>query len=253
MALVAGTDQLTAIRLGLAMVGLQMSIGALNDLVDAPTDAGRKPQKPIPNGLVPVGAARAITALAAGMGLLLTVPSGPMVVAIALVGLAVGYLYDLLAKGTTWSWLPFAIGIPLLPIFGWVGAAGRLPPAFALLVPAAVAAGTALAIANARADLERDSAAGLESVATRLGSARAWAVQATLMALVILVAAGSLWLRTASVPALVGAAVASIVIASGVIWGRRGVPDRRQRAWEIQAVGLALLAAAWLAGLGALR
>ena len=31
------------------------------------------------------------------------------------------------AKGTAWSWLPFAVGIPLLPVYGWLGAAGALP------------------------------------------------------------------------------------------------------------------------------
>ena len=34
------------------MTALQVSIGTLNDLVDAPRDAGRKPGKPIPAGLV---------------------------------------------------------------------------------------------------------------------------------------------------------------------------------------------------------
>jgi hypothetical protein len=75
-------------------------------------------------------------------------------------------------------------------------------------------------------------------------------VQASLLALVILVAVGSLWLREASLLALAPAVVASLVISGALIWGRDGAPDRRQRAWEIQAVGLALLAAAWLAGLG---
>lgn len=232
------------------MVALQASIGALNDLVDAPTDAGRKAGKPIPAGLVPVGAARTVVAIAAGLGLLLTVPSGPAVVAIAGAGLGIGYGYDLLAKGTPWSWLPFALGVPLLPVFGWYGTVGRLPSAFALLLAAAVAAGAALAIANARADIERDAAAGVESVATRLGAGRAWAVQAALLAIVVLVAIGSLWVRGAS-PFWVAATVgATTVIASGLSWGRGASPARRQRAWEVEAVGVALLAAAWLAGFG---
>ncbi len=37
------------------MTALQASIGALNDLVDAPRDAGHKPGKPIPAGLVHAG------------------------------------------------------------------------------------------------------------------------------------------------------------------------------------------------------
>ena len=85
---------------------------------------------------------------------------GAWTVALAVVVLAIGYGYDLAFKGTAWSWVPFAVGIPLLPVFGWLGAAGSLPSSFAVLLPVAVVAGTGLAIANARADLERDAAAG---------------------------------------------------------------------------------------------
>ena len=70
--------------------------------------------------------------------------------ALAVVVLGVGVAYDLWAKGTPWSWLPFAVGIPLLPVYGWVGATGSPPGFFAVLVPMAVLAGAALAIANAR-------------------------------------------------------------------------------------------------------
>ena len=41
------------------MTALQASIGILNDVVDAPRDAGRKPSKPIPAGLVERDRARA--------------------------------------------------------------------------------------------------------------------------------------------------------------------------------------------------
>ena len=40
------------LRTGLAMTVVQFGIGALNDVVDAPRDAGRKPGKPIPAGAV---------------------------------------------------------------------------------------------------------------------------------------------------------------------------------------------------------
>ena len=104
------------------MTALQVSIGTLNDLVDAPRDAGHKPGKPIPAGLVTPGIARAVMVIARHAG----APAGrpvrpgdprlwPVVI------LAIGYGYDLVAKGTAWSWLPFAVGIPLLPVFGWLG------------------------------------------------------------------------------------------------------------------------------------
>ena len=258
IALLAGGDPSTALRIGGSMVALQASIGALNDVLDAPADANRKPGKPIPAGLVTATVGRAIVVLGAGVGLLLATPSGPGLVALAGLGLVIGFGYDLVAKGTSWSWLPFALGTPLLPVYAWFGATGRLPTPFAILLPAAVVAGAALAIANARADLERDGAAGLISVATRLGPDRAWAVQAGLLLGLILVALVSLWLTgpaAPAAPAAAGTIGASLVIVLGMGWdlGPRASPARRERAWEIEAIGVALLAAAWLAGVGGIR
>lgn len=252
IALLAGGDGSTALRLGGSMVALQASIGALNDVVDHVADAGRKPGKPIPSGVVSTGSARLVVILAGLAGLVLAAPSGPSLVALALVILGVGYGYDLWSKGTRWSWLPFAIGIPLLPVFAWFGAAGDLPSLFLILVPTAVVAGAALAIANARADLERDMDAGVASVATWLGADRAWAVSAVLFAGVVVVAVGSVWLVRGSPSSTGPAVVASLVIAFGIAWSRGSgsTPARRERAWEIEAVGVALLAAAWLWGLG---
>lgn len=250
--MLAGGDGLTAVRLGVSMVALQASIGALNDVVDRAADAGRKPGKPIPSGILSVGSARFVVVLAGLAGLVLAAPSGPWLVALALVSLGVGYGYDLWSKGTRWSWLPFAIGIPLLPVFAWFGAAGNLPSLFLVLVPTAVVAGAALAIANAVADVERDIDAGVASVATWLGADRAWAVSAFLFAGVVVVAIGSLWLARGSPSATGPAVVASLVMALGIALSRgsRSTPARRERAWEIEAVGVTLLAAAWLWGLG---
>ena len=252
VALLAGGEAPTAVRLGLAMLALQASIGALNDLVDAPFDAGRKPGKPIPAGSVSPTTARAVMVGAAGGGLLLTAPSGPGLVALAGLILAIGYGYDLVAKGTAWSWLPFAIGIPLLPVFGWFGAAGTLPAPFAVLLPAAFMAGTALAIANARADIDRDRAAGQASVAIRLGSRRAWAVGAWLQAFVVAVALGSLWLTGAPSLTVAASIGAALLLSVGVVLGRTSSAGQRERAWELQAIGLALLATGWLWGVGSI-
>jgi 4-hydroxybenzoate polyprenyltransferase len=240
---------MTALRLGLAMTALQASIGALNDIVDAPRDRGRKPGKPIPAGLVTPGLARAVVAVAAGLGVALSVPSGVATVVLALVVIAIGYGYDLVLKGTIWSWFPFAIGIPLLPVYGWLGTTGGLPGSFAILLPVAVIAGTALAVANARADAERDAAAGIESVATRLGGERSWALHAGLLALVVGSAIASSIAGAAPPVALLGTIGAGLVIGLGVTLGRGADSAGRERAWELEAVGVGLLAAAWLAGM----
>ena len=80
--------------------------------------------------------------------------------AVAVAGTATGYAYDLRLKTTAWAWLPFAIGLPLLPVYAWVGATGQVPAPFVLLVPLAVLAGAAVALLNGLVDVERDRAAG---------------------------------------------------------------------------------------------
>ena len=230
------------------MTALQFGIGAVNDLVDAPTDAGLKPGKPIPAGLVPAAWARVVALVAFGTGVLLAAPSGPVAVALAGGVIAVGLAYDLRLKGTSWSWLPFAVGIPILPVYGWLGGVGTLPAPFAILLPAAVAAGAALAMSNALVDDERDRAAGVASVATRLGRERAWLVHAALLAAVAAAALVSSVALGAG-PVELGAVAAAAAIPMAGAWlARGGDPVRRERAWEIEAIGTAILAIAWLAG-----
>ncbi len=248
IALLAGGDQPTGARLAIAMVCLQAAIGAVNDVVDAPRDAG-KPGKPIPAGLVPAPLAAGV-ALGAGLGALaLSAASGPATVAVATAILAIGLLYDVALRGTGWSWLPFALGIPLLPVYAWLGAVGRLPALFAVLVPVAFLAGAALAIANGLADVERDRDSGSRSVAGRLGRARAWAVHAALQAVVVAVALGTLFGARAGGLPLIGAGIAAVVVAVGVGLAGSAAADRRERGWELEAIGNAGLAAAWIAAL----
>jgi 4-hydroxybenzoate polyprenyltransferase len=249
VALLAGGDGPTAVRLGVAMTAIQASIGAINDIVDAPGDAGRKPGKPIPAGVVSPGLAWGVAAAGAGLGLVLAAASGLATVALAVLVLGIGYGYDRWFKGTAWSWVPFAVGIPLLPVFGWLGVAGTLPRLFVILLPVAVLAGAALAIANARADAERDAAAGLDSVAVRLGLERAWVLHAALLAVVVGAALLTLLAADAPTPAVLGAAGAGLVVALGAVVGRHRDSARRERGWELEAIGVALLASAWLAGL----
>lgn len=247
-----------AARLGISMVLLQGAIGAANDLVDAPADAVAKPWKPIPAGLVGASTVRRLAAGLAIGGLALAAPSGPAVLAIAATGLATGLLYDLRFKGTPASWVPFAVGIPLLPLYGALGAAATgalVPPGIGALCLLAIPAGAGLAIANAAADVTRDREAGTGSIATALGHGRAWALGAVAVGGTALLALGIVVAGAAGGPpeppgvplAAVGAAVAAL----GILLGRPGAASRGTRGvlgWELQAVGLGLVALAWVVG-----
>jgi 4-hydroxybenzoate polyprenyltransferase len=246
VALLAGGGADAALRLGGSMIALQASIGALNDLRDAAADAARTPPKPIPAGLVRPSEARWVAVIAATAGLLLAATVRPPVVGLAVLVLAIGYAYDLAAKGTPWSWLPFAVGIPVLPVYGWVGAVGRVPEFLTALIPMAMLAGAALSIANARVDLERDRVAGRASIATWLGSRRAWRVHALLWAAVVIVALG--WLVAQGAPIRATGVVTGAVIPLAIAVAASGsnTVATRERAWELEAVAVAVALVAWL-------
>ncbi|HEX7473659.1 MAG TPA: UbiA family prenyltransferase [Candidatus Limnocylindrales bacterium] len=248
IAVLAGGGTGTVVRLGLAMLGIQFAIGAVNDLADVERDAGAKRAKPIPAGLLSPGAARLVGTIALVVGLGLATSVGPGVLGLAVLGAGAGIVYDLRLKGTPVSWLPYTVGIPLLPLFAWLGASGTIPGAILVAAGLAVPAGAALALANELPDLERDARGGLASVTQVLGRRRAWAVGAVLQAVVAGGAAA--WFRALDGrsdlwPALLGTVA---LLGGGVLLGAGASVGRRQRGWEVQAVAIGLLAAVWLAG-----
>jgi 4-hydroxybenzoate polyprenyltransferase len=249
LALVAGATTDRALLLGVAMVGLQVSIGALNDRIDVERDRGQKPGKPIPAGLVGQGTATAIVVGGLILGLGLSLVAGPLVALVAALGVGTGYLYDLRLKATAWGWLPFAVGLPLLPIYAWLGASGRIPEPFILLVALGVPAGAALALINGLVDIERDRAAALPTPAVRLGPARARRVAGALLAVVAAGAMASLVAVEASGVAVIVALVGIGVVALGLVLVGAGSPARRERGWEAGTIGIGLLAAGWAMGL----
>jgi 4-hydroxybenzoate polyprenyltransferase len=264
IAALAGGDLPTSIRLALAMLFLQASIGAVNDLVDAPIDRAQKRSKPIPRGLVTERIVGTWGGLAAVLGLGLAAPSGPAAMAVAIVGVGLGYAYDLRLSRTVWSWLPLALALPLLPVFAWLGASGGAPPGLAVLALAAGLAGTGLIVGNGLVDFDRDAAAGKGTVAVRIGQRRAWGVHAAALSLAVvaLVVSGPIGGTpgsgaTAPFSAIVGVlrssgiqvGAAVIAVGAGLLAARSA--SARERGWEVEVIGTAVLGLAWLAGAAA--
>jgi 4-hydroxybenzoate polyprenyltransferase len=265
--MVAGGTLEVAARLAIAMFAIQVGIGAANDVTDAARDAVVKPAKPIAAGLIAPDVARSVAVAALGIGLLLAASLSPGALALAAAGATTGLAYDLRLKGTALAWLPFAVGIPLLVLFAWWGARQELSPAILVAAGLAVPAGAALAIANALPDAERDARTGVRTMATSMGLSRASRTVAGLQALVgsaavvsYLVLAGEIG-PTISAPSgpVAGLAAAGwagvalagsvVLLAIGVFLGAAQSVSWRQRGWEVQAVGLGLMAAAWTGGL----
>ncbi|MEA2633160.1 MAG: hypothetical protein QOE66_3379 [Chloroflexota bacterium] len=247
IAVAAGGEPSVVIRLGLAMLAIQFAIGAINDAADAGTDGDAGRSKPIPAGVLSKGGATRVGAgcLVAGLGLAETV--GPGVLGLAAVGAGVGIVYDLWLKGTPVSWLGFTLGIPVLPLFAWLGASGTIPGAILVAAAVALPAGAALALANELPDMELDATAGLSSASRSLGRRRAWAAGALLQGVVAVSATlgfAALGGRPGLWPALIGTLA---VLALGVALGSGASVGRRRRGWEVQAVAIGLLAVVWLA------
>jgi 4-hydroxybenzoate polyprenyltransferase len=249
IALIAGSGARLALHLGLGMLCLQFAIGAANDFADSATDAQAKPAKPIPAGLLSREAVIVVFVIAALLGLALTASASAAALAVGVVGLADGLLYDLRLKGTALSWVPFAAGVGLLPVYAWLGATGTLPAFVLLVVTLAVAAGCALALANAFSDLERDRLSGVTSIATVLGPGRTIALNVSILAAVNIVAAATS-MTVGTAPGLAAAEAGGMLLAwLGVFLA--GVSSERWRhlVWEVQALGVLTLGAGWMAAM----
>ena len=249
LALLAGAAPAQAISLGLGMLSLHFAIGAANDVVDAPSDARAKPGKPIPSGRISRRTAGAVAVAAAAVGLGLSAANGVPVLVVGVLVLGAGLAYDAALKPTVFAWLPYAVELPLVPAHAWLGATGTLPPAYAVIFPAAAALGLALNLANTLVDLEADRAVGARNLAVVLGRARA----VVLLALAQLAVFAIAWTTLLAVGGPSAAALAllvaaTVVAAVGVHLSRAADPQRRERGWQAQVVSAALLATGWLLG-----
>ena len=244
--LVAMRDDLRWDRLAL-LAGLlicnQYAAGALNDAVDADADAAADRGKPIQRGVISrraVATAAVVAGVASlGFGLAL----GPATFALAVVGLACAFTYDLWLKGTMFSALPFAVAVPVVPLFGYA-AAGRFPPVLWWAWPIGALLAVATHLADALPDVERDRATGVRGLATRLGVGRAAAVAAACYAAAVLMALGS-GLAAGDRPVVVaGAGLAVALGLAALPAGARG-PGGRRVAYRLVLAGMAAQALGW--------
>jgi 4-hydroxybenzoate polyprenyltransferase len=156
---------------------MQFSISAFNDYFDRYVDAGR-PDKPVATGEV---SPRAALLLGASFGLLAilgSAPFGPWLTVLTAVGLGGGLLYDAGLKYTTFSWLPFSIAFPTLPLWAWAGAHpdGTFPSQLWWVVPVGAVLVLGIHLADTIPDIASDTQAGVRGLAHRLGLERSVAL-----------------------------------------------------------------------------
>jgi 4-hydroxybenzoate polyprenyltransferase len=235
-----------ALLLGGGMLCLQFAIGAVNDVVDTQDDAAAKPHKPIAAGLIGRETALRLGVVLAGIGLAVYAVFGSLLLLLAVAMLACGLAYDLWLKRAGLGWLCFAAAFPLLPLSTWLAATGGMPPRAEILLPVAALAGPALQLSNGLADLERDRARGIPAPVVRLGAKRSVVVLGGLLGLVY----GLAWISLAGGPtnglALAALSVATALAIAGLALSASSSTALRERAWQAQAVGIAMLAGGWL-------
>lgn len=249
LAAMAGGSALTIAALSASMTGLHLTIGGLNDLVDARTDAVTKPAKPIPAGLISTRTAALLTFMAAAGALLVAVSQGAVALVAGLGILAAGIAYDAWLKPTPFASASFALAFVLLPIFAWVPVTGELPPGWGLLLAVAALAGPVLHLANSIVDLEADRAIGSNGLAAILGQRRAALLLSLLLAISYGIAWASLLSHDDRTPlSLTLIAMASALAVVGLIGSTQLAASIRELAWKAQAFGMVLLGAGWVLG-----
>ncbi len=156
-----------------AHVAMQLSISFLNDYCDRHLDVLSKRNKPIPQGLVYPREALILGLLMIVVMVLLLLPLNLPALLISLLYLAFGQGYNLGLKSTPLSGIVFALAIPLIPLYAFVGV-GHILPVLFWLVPVGALLGVALNLADSLPDIEEDAAHGARTLAVALGVGRSY-------------------------------------------------------------------------------
>ena len=234
---VAGARHDQAALAAATMIGVHTCVGSLNDVLDRHRDAGRA-EKPLANGTVSLRAALLLAVVGLSFGLLAASQLGALPLSIAVVGAGLGVAYDAGVKNTPLSWLPFAFGVSLIPLFAWAAAGLNAPAPILGLSLAAIPGGAGLALQNGLADRALDARAGMRGVVVRLGDRHA-----LLIALLAHGAAiGVVFTVAPPRVAPVALVAASLLIAGGLTCSAASTRWARQRGWELSALGLAVAA-----------
>lgn len=233
------------LALFLAMLGAQLVIGIVNELVDLELDRSARPDKPLVSGLVTV---RGATLLLAASIVLMLAPAatlGWQSLLLCLLGCGLGVAYSLWFKRTVFASIPYLFALPLLPI--WVAVSLDAYDAdWLALYPLGWSAIVGVQVAQSLPDIDSDRSAGIVSLTTLLGQRRSlWLCWAAL-AVSAMVIGGSGW---AGEPGRIAAFTVIVLVAAHVVAAWRAPAAALRSAFPLAAGSTALLGIAWVAAL----
>jgi 4-hydroxybenzoate polyprenyltransferase len=237
----------TLARLAGMILLSQICVGITNELHDLPLDRLSRPAKPLVSGAARPGPAAVIAWGSCAGSLGLGWGFGSLGLLYALLCTAAGLVYNYWLKGTALSWLPYALGFSLLPVWPFV-ALGRPGPSLATIVAVVLPASVALNLAQSLPDIESDGAQGVRSLAQRLGRRRVlpalWLACLLAIAMAIVTSLGA----ARPTPLLLACAVDLLLL--GAMAARcqlRPGPKSWALTWKVVAAAMALLAVGWFA------
>ena len=156
-------------------------------------------------------------------------------------------IYSIWFKRSSLAWVPYLLALPLLPI--WVAVTfDAWNPELLALYPLGALGVLAVQMAQSVPDVAADTAAGIDSLTTRLGEQQSmWLVWLALLATLLLALVAAAWIDAWSA-VLVGAGLiaAALVLIDVLLYRsdpRRGV----MAAFPVSALTVGLLAMAWVA------
>ncbi len=218
-----------------AVLAGQLSVGWLNDLLDAGRDAsvGRR-DKPVAAGAVSRRLVAVATITAAVLAIGLSLLSGVDATVVHVVMLCSAWAYDFGVKATAFSVVPYVVSFGLLPAFVTLGGpAAQWPPSW--LMAAAAVLGSAAHFANVIPDLEDDAATGVRGLPHRLGRTASAGVAAALAVITgVVLAFGPPGPIT--VAGLVAVPLSLVILVIGRVRGRR--PGSRANFTALLAVAV---------------
>lgn len=204
----AGASADRAALLAAALLTGQLSIGWLNDLLDADADTrARRHDKPLAVSAVARPMVRTALVVAAVLCVPLSLALGWVPGLLHLIAVGSAWSYDAWLKHTVASPLPFAVSFGLLPVIAATTAEAE--PSGVLAVAAGLL-GVGAHFANTVPDAAADALTGVRGLPQRLGPARSRVVAAAGVVLAcgtVLVAGGA----ALPLPATVLLALASVV------------------------------------------
>lgn len=219
LGIAVGLDTWRIVLLGVAIALNQASVGLSNDALDAPRDrAAGRTDKPVALGQIGSGAVWITAVVTAVLALALTVPLGLLAVAAHAVFLGSAWLYNVIAKQTPVSVLPYIVGFGILPAIVTLSAAAPGWPQWWAMAAGALL-GIAAHFANTLPDLDADRRTGVRGLPHRIGARASLVVTwAALVLGAVAVAYGSGF----TLVALAGLAVSVVLAVVGVLvaWGR---------------------------------